>query len=50
MSPAFSGGCRESYTIADNTLTTDEPDHARLRGIVDEVFAGDPCSRCNPAS
>jgi cytochrome P450 PksS len=25
-------------TIADNMLTTDEPDHARLRGIVDEVF------------
>src|SRR6185312_12334018 len=25
-------------TIADNILTTDEPDHARLRGIVDEVF------------
>jgi cytochrome P450 len=25
-------------TIADNVLTTDEPDHARLRGIVDEVF------------
>jgi cytochrome P450 PksS len=25
-------------TIADNMLTTDEPDHTRLRGIVDEVF------------
>src|SRR5690349_11943859 len=37
-------------TIADNMLTTDEPDHARLRGIVDEVFAGDPRSRSNPAS
>jgi cytochrome P450 PksS len=25
-------------TIAENMLSTDEPDHARLRGIVDEVF------------
>ena len=25
-------------TIADNMLTTDEPDHTRLRSIVDEVF------------
>ncbi len=25
-------------TIAENMLTTDEPDHTRLRGIVDEVF------------
>jgi cytochrome P450 len=25
-------------TLASNMLTTDEPDHARLRGIVDEAF------------
>ncbi len=25
-------------TISNNMLSTDEPDHARLRGIVDEVF------------
>lgn len=25
-------------TISDNMLSADEPDHARLRGIVDEVF------------
>ena len=26
------------HTIANNMLAADEPDHARLRGIVDEVF------------
>ena len=25
-------------TLAHNMLTMDEPDHARLRGIVDEAF------------
>src|ERR1700736_2303378 len=25
-------------TLASNMLTTDEPDHTRLRGIVDEAF------------
>jgi cytochrome P450 len=25
-------------TLANNMLTTDEPDHTRLRGIVDEAF------------
>src|SRR5216684_8604546 len=25
-------------TVADNMLTMDEPDHTRLRGIVDEAF------------
>jgi cytochrome P450 PksS len=39
MSPASDGGCPGVVrTIADNMLTTDEPDHTRLRSIVDEVF------------
>ena len=33
------GGCRNLIaTIANNMLTMDEPDHTRLRGIVDEAF------------
>ena len=37
--PGFGGGCRKiARTISDNMLSIDEPDHARLRAIVDEAF------------
>ena len=36
---AAAGGCRHSIaTFANNMLTMDEPDHTRLRSIVDEAF------------
>ena len=34
----FAGGCRRVSAIANNMLTMDEPDHTRLRSIVDEAF------------
>ena len=37
--PGFAGGCpRIVRALANNMLTMDEPDHTRLRGIVDEAF------------
>ena len=39
MSPGCGGGCRAIVrTLANSMLSMDEPDHKRLRDIVDEAF------------